>query len=155
MTPYIELTYDSERELFSAPVLLTVGSGGDLRYQSEEMYVDTGSSISSVAVGTAEALGLDPSTLPRETIGGQGGFAAEPVASGVSVAIGGRQVELDKVRIALELREKVRKKSGKMRRVGERVVPALSLLGLDALRKLGARLIVDLSSQPTARIEWD
>lgn len=154
----VELSFDPGRHLFSAAVVVLLrsspGTGAPPSgppsagaLQPVEMYVDTGSSASSITEDVAVRLGLHIEGLPKERIGGLGGFPRCPVASDIDFALAGKIISLDKVVILEPFREKVRTGKGVFKREGMMEHPPINLIGLDALAKLKARLVIDSAAR--------
>lgn len=160
-----DLSYDESRRLYSvaAVVLLrrssTFASTPPPTPTAEslrpvEMYVDTGSNITSITQEVAVRVGLDPSGLTMERAGGLGGVSSVPVSTQIDLVVAGRMISLDKATILRPFREKVKTGKGVYKREGMMEHPPINLLGLDALAKLKARLVV-VSHQRRAWLEID
>ncbi|MCW6167900.1 MAG: hypothetical protein LVQ64_05595 [Thermoplasmatales archaeon] len=78
----LALVLDPEKGLYSAPVMILRGRTSLSTTFPEatnfEMYVDTGSTITSISEDIARKLGLDLSQFPREHLGGIGGIRMPP-----------------------------------------------------------------------------
>lgn len=160
-----ELAFDEGRRLYSVAAVVLLRRGSPLLGQSPpaptaeslkpvEMYVDTGSNISSITEEVAMRIGLNPAILPTARVGGLGGFSHQAVSTQIDLAVAGRMISLDKVSILSPFHEKVKSGKGVYKREGTMEHPPINLFGLDALAKLRARLIV-VSDQRHGWLEID
>ena len=122
-----KLTWDVNNHLYSFPALLMyrseTGAGvpGEFKDNYSRtntvMYVDTGSTLTSITVTEAIGLGIEINSLPLEDVGGIGGTAKHPMAQNIIFTIlsdkGPRQATLSNVAVLpAAVRRKVEKKNG-------------------------------------------
>jgi len=121
-----------------------------------EFIFDTGTTTTSIAEEVAERLGVDVEKLALVDVGGVTGVAKRPFLPEVDIWFLGddfQGVRLSGVVVLRILREKRREQKSGVRQ--ERIVrlPALNLLGLDAVEALGARVTFDFKKK-AGWIEW-
>lgn len=160
-----ELSFDERRRLYSVAAVVflrhaptRMGSSAPAptaeSLRPVEMYLDTGSNVTSITEEVATRIGLNMAGLPTERVGGLGGFSHQAVSTEIDLAVAGRMISLDKVTILSPFHEKVKSGKGIYKRKGTMEHPPINLFGLDALAKLRAKLIV-VSHQRHAWIEID
>jgi hypothetical protein len=156
--PSIGLTWDKAKKLFSVPVHLqhrTTPSGEPPKYQGCQtiMYVDTGSSLTSITDREAAELLIDVPSLSKEDVAGIGGITKIPIAREIILyfllADGNPYgLSLDKVAVQPEEISRVREKNRgiykQTRSIGGK---AVCLLGLDAIEKMNGVLSIDMRSK--------
>jgi len=155
----IELIFDREKGLFSVPVTLLYAGVTPPRLATAEMFVDTGASVSMITRDKAEELGIQ---VERLQVAPTGGVTAlknlrmVPAHSGLMIMLrNGKQCNPE-VRIGEPLVEKRQKTKGPLVRTQTRKAGPVSLFGLNALRAVNGRAVIDASTDPpTGRIEWD
>ncbi len=154
----IGLTYDESNGLFSVPVILsrigykTSFNTQNLRIQTN-MYIDTGSSLTSIIDIDASRLGIDSSSLPKENIGGVGGITNIPVTNEIAITLLDLQnspinVKLEKVAIFPSVvKRKIDKGGGLYRQKGTVEGRMVNILGLDSLESLRGKLIINMKGK--------
>jgi hypothetical protein len=156
---FVELVYDPEKGLFSLGVLVTyVGSQGTKQVPLE-MYVDTGATVSMISEEKALELGIDPSALPTRPTGGVTAMKflrTVPSDSGLSIMVANEKQIYPEMRISEPIKETRRRKKGPLVQTRTLKLDPVNLFGMDSLRRLRARVIVDGSvDPPRGRIEWN
>ena len=156
----IPLTYDRFKHLFFVPALIYLdrSKSGVLEVRKDKsakfisctalMYIDTGSTLTSITDIEARTLQVDMSSLERELTGGIGGFSWVPCVENVNFVLQGdnstaRLFTLDRVGINhSKMTQKKVKGKGNRRLVTDNgeFVP---LLGIDALKKMNAELVLN------------
>lgn len=166
---YIELSFDENKNLFSIPVILTrkvdkpqYGSVSQFKashHINEVMYIDTGSSLSSITQGIADKLSIDVNSLTLSEVGGIGGITMIPVTDDIIIIVGSndsqfKEIKLDKIAVNPDnLTKKIKKGKGAFKQRGESSTPMFALCGLDALAQMGGKLILDIRNKE-GRIEF-
>ena len=123
---------------------------------TNEFIFDTGTNTTTITEALAARLGVDVETLALVDVGGVTGVAKRPFLPEVDIWFLGddfKGIRLKGAVVLRDLREKRREQRSGVRR--ERVVrlPALNLLGLDAVEALGARVTFDFKKK-AGWIEW-
>lgn len=168
MMPFTKLTWDANNHLYSFPALLMYVSGPGVGIPGEFkpnysktntlLYVDTGSTLTSITETEAFRLDIKISSLPLMDVGGIGGTAKHPMAQNIIFVIlsdkGPRQATLSNVAVLpTAVRRKVEKKNGVFKERGYVEGKMFALCGLDLLEKLGGKLYLDPISR-SGRIEF-
>lgn len=157
----LSLARDAKTRLFSAPVMVVRGGRGVPMSAAPithfEMYVDTGSNVSSISIERATELGFDPANLGRKLSGGIGGYRNAPTIPVLEIWLGEPSspapICLEGVRIWENTEEsRFRRKKG-LRVKETRRMPGVSLLGLDAIERLHATLVMQ-PDQNLGHIRW-
>lgn len=163
-----KLTWDVNNHLYSFPALLMYNSGTGVGIPGEYkdnysktntvMYVDTGSTLTSITETEAISLGIVISSLPLADVGGIGGTAKHPMARNIIFVIlsdkGTLQATLSDVAVLpTAVRRKVEKKNGVFKERGYVEGKMFALCGLDLLEKLGGKLYLDPISK-SGHIEY-
>lgn len=157
--PSIPLTLDKFKHFFFVPALIFLDSSisGTIQVTRDEtvkfvtcntlMYIDTGSTLTSITDIEARSLGVDIKTVERELTGGIGGFAWVPCIEKVSFVLQGNnspvKFTLDRVGINhSKMKQEKTKGKGKSHIVTDtgEFVP---LLGIDALKAMKAELVIN------------
>ncbi len=156
--PNLKLTWDTAKHLYSLPVMLvyrpmtSVGIPGEVKptytRTNTVLYIDTGSSVTSITETEALALGIDIGTLPTESIAGIGGIIKHSMAKNITfVALSNGkplQATLDKIAVLpLEVKKKVEKRRGVYVERGFASSKMFSLCGLDLLEKWKGKVYLD------------
>lgn len=152
----IPLTFDRIKHLYSVPALIYLGGNKgkvlevnrgnpNVTYHNTLMYIDTGSTVTSITDTDARAMGLDLKSLELELTGGVGGFSWVPYVENVNFLLQGNNnsfglFTLDRVGVTAS-KPKERKTVGKGNsRTSVRSGEFFPLLGMDALEKMSGEL---------------
>ena len=160
---FIELSYDESKKLFAVPVILSrvkhlSGIKNQPISKQKLMYLDTGSSRTSIVDIDAIELEIDVESLPREDVGGIGGVTPLPVSNDVTVTVLDSQnnpinLKMEKVAIfPSTVKRKIRRNNGVFKERGYVQGKMFDLLGLDALEQLKGELIINMEKKK-GRIE--
>ena len=151
----INLAWDKNKQLFSFPVMILKlsygmpGSKENSLHLNTVIYVDTGSSISSITDNEASKLGLDINKLPTEKTLGIGGLTATRYAKDLTfIALSTNsplQAKLAKVAVLpSKVVVKREKNRGEYRETQNYEGNMLCLCGLDLLQYWHGKLVLDL-----------
>ena len=122
------------------------------------MYLDTGSSLTSIVDIDAAELEIDVPSLPREDVGGIGGVTSLPVTSNVTVTVLDSQndpinLKMEKVAIfSATVKRKIKRNNGLYTQKGIVEGKMFDLFGLDVLEQLKGELIINMEKKK-GRIE--
>ena len=109
---YVELVFDKSKNPFAIPVMLkkkvdkpqygSVSQVGAPHLINEIMYIDTGSSLTSVTERIAEELGIDLNRLTSDEVGGIWGFTTIRITNDIVIIVNAsdsqyKEIELEKI----------------------------------------------------------
>lgn len=140
----IPLTLDPSKKLFSVPVLVWYNS----RPENTLMYVDSGSTITSITTKEAESLGIDVRSLPTEPVGGVGGLSQMGVLYNVTLGVFDSTrspvaVQLKKLGVNPSRVRRVKQRTdGIYKKTRETFSEMICLLGLDFIGELHGELVL-------------
>lgn len=120
------------------------------------MIVDSGSVRTCISEPKARALGLEPSLLPRQSVGGIGGITSLPYAEDLVLYLLGEKlagVLLERVMVLPLLRAPDGRAADLEPSSSAGEPYELNILGMDAGLQAKARLILDFALGQ-GRIEW-
>jgi hypothetical protein len=150
----IELDYEPRRNRFRLYVTVEVP-----QVQAEaiaHMVLDTGTSRSAISAKIASDLGLDIGRLEMADAGGVTAVERRPRLPNAILWLVGRdvaRVTLSDILVLTEIRRKEKRGKGGLSRRPETSMEAPSLFGMDALRALKGRAILD-PEKGEGWIEW-
>ena len=153
----VRLAKDSLSGLYSLNVSLVNNDTG--KNVNVKMFLDTGSSLTSITETVAKDLRLEPDKLEREDIGGIGGMSSIPIAKNLELFILGegsepKIVKLKKIGINRdEIRRERRHGRGVDRRISVSTAGMVNLVGLDFIEQLKGKIVIDTVSS-SGHIEW-
>jgi hypothetical protein len=128
----LQLKFDAARLEFLARVIVQVAPH---RWVTVELVLDSGSNATGLHAGVARRSGVEPGLLPREDLDFVASRAQIPYLEGVRLVFAGDTMHTP-VEARLAILPDPREGSGG----GE----AAGVLGLDVLKDLGARVVLDL-----------
>ncbi len=153
----IKLTWDKNKRLFSFPIMIMRSSSEPTGFQNQqhvktEIYVDTGSSITSITDSEASLLGLDINRLPTEKTAGISGMTSTHYASDLTLIAlsSGNPVPAKLSKIAVlpsNLVNKREKTRGEFKETRTYESIMVCLCGLDLLEYWRGKLILDLEKK--------
>jgi hypothetical protein len=151
-----DLYYDPVRDLFSLALTVIVRDEEEPRMGNAEMYIDTGSNRTFLAEDKAVEMGLRLGGRLTEMVGGIAGIGGAPILKKVDIIFPDTTlITLPQILVMRPPKRTDRTHRGGLARERNLVSDPVSLLGLDAVRKLRGQLSFDLSSDdPKASLDW-
>lgn len=152
------LSKDSSKGLYSLNVVIFSQKPGS-ETVPVKMFLDTGSTLTSITERVAGDMGVDIYSLPKENVAGYGSIRSTPYISNVDVAVLGdggdlKIVTLKKIGINSDViaKEKIRGKGLGKRKV-EVSAEMVNLAGLDLMAELKGKVFLDVTNS-NGYIEW-
>lgn len=155
---FIELSYDESKKLFAIPVILsrnkrTSSLKTETLHKQKLMYVDTGSSRTSIVDSDAVELEINVGNLPKEDVSGIGGITQLPVSNEITITLLDSQrlpvsIQLEKVTIFSSLvKRKIERNKGVYKERGYTQGKMVNIFGLDSLELLKSELIINMKEK--------